>query len=331
MPVLAAFVLALMSMPIVLAVLHRRGLVDRPNERSSHAVPTPRGGGVAVALGASAGAFLSTAITGSARAALVGGALALGGVGLADDVRSLAAYTRLGLQFAISGAALAGLLVGLSGSPLWQVVFVAGCVVWCVAYVNAFNFMDGINGISVAQATIAGVAWWVLGTAQDADAFATAGALIAAAALGFAPFNFPNARAFIGDVGSYFVGFWLAGTAILGLRAGIAPEAVLAPLSPYLADTASTLIRRLRQGATLHEAHRDHAYQRLTVRGWSHARTTTFVGAVIAIAAGLGGIAATASLPARGAADAALLLLLAGYVVSPEVVPPRADAEGNVV
>ena len=124
------------------------------------------------------------------------------------------------------------MLTGLHGSVVWQGAVVAGTVLWLVAYTNGFNFMDGIDGISVAQATVAGIVWYVLGRSEHVSSLAVGGAIVAGAVIGFAPFNLLRARMFLGDVGSYFLGAWLAALAVLGLRAGIAPEAVLAPLSP---------------------------------------------------------------------------------------------------
>src|SRR5690606_15026464 len=94
-----------------------------------------------------------------------------------------------GLQPGAAGVALAG-----------------AAAVWIVAYVNAFNFMDGINGISVAQAAVAGTAWALVGWWQDLPLVTAAGSIVAAAAVAFAPFNFPRARVFLGDAGSYFLG-----------------------------------------------------------------------------------------------------------------------------
>src|SRR5207248_1189863 len=107
-------------------------------------------------------------------------------------------------QLAAAILALPWLLHGLSGGWSWQVLFSAGVALWLVAYVNAFNFMDGIDGISVAQAAVAGAALYLVGRGEHVPALATAAAILAGAALGFAPLNVPRARLFLGDVGSYF-------------------------------------------------------------------------------------------------------------------------------
>lgn len=313
------FVLA----PATIWWLRRQQLLDVPNDRSSHALPTPRGAGVAVAAGAVAASVISNHPSASARSGLLVAALAFGAIGLADDVRPTPPQLRLGLQTLAAVAALPWLLRGLSGPWLWQFVFVAGCLVWLVSFVNAFNFMDGINGISASQAMIAGVTWSVVGNIVPARGLGGAGAIIAAAALGFLPFNFPQARVFLGDVGSYFIGAWLAAAAIIGLRAGIAPEAILAPTGLYLADTAITILRRFRAREALHTAHRSHTYQLLTQAGWSHPRTTAFVASVMGLCAVFGLVSLTKSVPARVAADIAIVGILALYVRSPALVTRR--------
>lgn len=320
---LTASAVTLATAPLVLAFLRRRQLLDHPNDRSSHTTPTPRGGGIAVAAGclaAAAAASTTTAttgLTGDARTAILLAAVAFGAIGLVDDLRGIPAVIRLATQLAAAAATAPWLLRDLTGPGLWQLVFAVGTVVWLAAYVNAFNFMDGINGISAAQAIVAGGAWWVIGRSQDVDALAAAGLIAAAAAAAFLPFNFPHARMFLGDVGSYFLGAWLAAAAVVGLRSGVAFEAVFAPLALYLADTATTIVRRIRRSDPWHTAHRDHAYQRLTALGWTHARTTTAVAVTMAVCATLGAVSLTGTLAARVAADAALAAILVAYLAAP--------------
>ncbi|MGH3903125.1 MAG: hypothetical protein ACRDTE_02855, partial [Pseudonocardiaceae bacterium] len=105
--------------------------------------------------------------------------------------------------------------------------------------------------------------------------------------------------------------------AVVGVRAGVPPEAVLAPLGLYLVDTSSTFVRRVLIGDTWYCPHCDHRYQRLVKLGWSHARTTLFVAAVMAGAGGLGAVSLTGSLAARVIADVGLVALLLGYLSAP--------------
>src|SRR3989442_287389 len=143
----------------------------------------------------------------------------------------------------------------------------------------------------------------------------TAGVTGAAAA--FLPFNFPRARMFLGDVGSYFFGAWLAVLAVVGLRQGLTIEAAFAPLAVYVADTGSTLARRILRHQAWYRPHRDHTYQRLTARGVSHTAVAALVAVVIAACSALGAVSLVAPLGLRVLADAALALLLAIYLASP--------------
>jgi UDP-GlcNAc:undecaprenyl-phosphate GlcNAc-1-phosphate transferase len=222
-------------------------------------------------------------------------------------------------------ASLAALpVVGLLDWPAWSGVLV---LLWLVAFVNAFNFMDGINGISCACAFVTGAAWWVVGDAAGADLLAAGGLVAAAAALGFGPVNVPRARMFLGDAGSYFLGAWLALLAVVGLGEGAPPEAVVAPLVLYVADTATTLLRRVARGERWHEAHADHAYQRLVHAGWSHTTTTVFVAGLMALLATLGMLAFSESAAIRAAGDLGILAVVAGYLSLPGRIYAQRGAE----
>src|SRR5207244_9022591 len=105
-------------------------------------------------------------------------------------------------------AGLPWLLTGMTSSLLWRLVFGLGVLIWVVAYTNAFNFMDGINGISAAQVIVAGGYFGIVGTQRHVPLLAAGGFVAAGAAAAFLPFNFPKATVFLGDVGSYFLGAW---------------------------------------------------------------------------------------------------------------------------
>ena len=326
--VVAAAVTAAL-MPLVLYLLRRWSVLDHPNSRSSHEQPTPRGGGIGPAVGGLAALATSNAVAGAPRAALALAAGGFGLVGLLDDLRaSLSPLVRFVLQLAVAALTLPFVIQHLGGPPAWKVVFAGGAVFWLVAYVNAFNFMDGINGISAMQAFVAGSFWWVLGSIENQAHFAAGGAIVAGAALAFAPYNFPRARVFLGDVGSYFLGGWLAVLVVIGLRAGMPPEAVILPVGLYLADTGMTLLRRVRRREPWYLPHRDHVYQRLTRHGWSHARVTLMVGTVIALCSLLG-LASRSGLAWRVAGDAAAGLVLLGYLWTPRLLE-RTRSQGLV-
>jgi len=324
-----AAALVLVCAPMARVILGRARVVDLPNARSSHVEETTRGGGVAVVLGCSTAVILSTQVTGATRGGLLVAAVGMGFIGLADDLRSLEPWPRLVAQTAVSAVAV-GLLDQSIHGPWWgQVVFSVGVFVWIIGYVNAFNFMDGINGISVAQAVVAGVAWWILGVTQHAPALAVTGLVVAAASAAFAPFNVPRARMFLGDVGSYFLGAWLATAAVIGLQAGIAPEAVLSPLALYCVDTSLTLIGRIRRGEAWNRPHRQHVYQRLVQSGWSHSHTSICIASAMTACACFGALSLTGLLALRAIGDLLVGLVLLAYVTNPwsRRHPGRADAD----
>lgn len=289
--------------PIVRHALLRQGVMDVPNERSSHSVPVPRGGGIACMAGLAAGVVVAAAQQRQVPWLPLAGVALLAGVGFADDRGSLRPSQRLGVQVVVG--ALVG---GVIGGPWW---ILAGAIALPVT-VNAVNFMDGINGITGLNAVLWGVVAMYLGHASGA--LMVIGAAAAGASLGFLPWNAPVARLFLGDVGSYFFGA-LIGVGILeGAHEGVRPLLLVAPLSVYLADTGVTLVRRALRGAPLTTAHREHAYQRLVDQ-------TRLPHVAVAAATALLALAITVAwwLLPTFAAVAVTAALLAGYVISPEL------------
>lgn len=314
------FAVGLFAAPFVLWVLHRVSLLDIPNARSSHEAATPRAGGLAPALACTLAGSVSTSLAGASRGAVLFVAVCMGLIGFVDDVRQLGAFLRLAGQLLVASVSLLWLARGLGGESSWHLLFCAGVTLWVVGYVNAFNFMDGINGISVAQAGVAGAVWWGIGVGRDIPPLAVAGAVSVAAALSFAPFNVPRAAMFLGDVGSYFLGGWLAATAVIAIRAGLPIEAVLAPLALYGADTLITLVRRVRRREAWYHPHRDHTYQRLVKGGWSHVRTSSVIAAVMVTTSALGALSLTESFALRVAGDVLALSALGIYLAMPSLV-----------
>jgi UDP-N-acetylmuramyl pentapeptide phosphotransferase/UDP-N-acetylglucosamine-1-phosphate transferase len=315
--VLAALAIGLGLQPWVLRVMTAAAVIDTPCARSSHATPTPRGGGLAVATAAAAGLLL-----GRAPLPIVLALLLFATIGLLEDMRGVPVGTRLGLQ--IGAGAVTGLL--LVPAPLAGPVAVAtGLAVgfWLTGYANAFNFMDGVNGISAAHAALAGLVYTVVGLGYGLPELVVAGAVTTAAAVAFLPFNAGRARIFLGDVGSYGLGGLLGAAAAYGVLHGAPVEAMLAPLALYLADTGWTLAGRCWRGEPWYRPHRGHAYQRLTDLGWSHQRVTTVTVAASAAVCAAGLAAAGSGLPARIGLVALAALLLAGYLAGPSWLAAR--------
>ena len=276
--VIAAVVVSALA-PLVAVLLTRRGVVDVKGSRTLHELPTPRGGGLAVAPAVVA-ATLLTVDRSTVLLVVILGAVALAIVGLIDDLRGLPALPRLGIQVI---AALFVAVVVSEGVVPWPLFSIPAGTFACVYYVNAFNFMDGINGISVVQSIVGGIHLAVVGHLIDSDSVVAIGVACASATAAFAPWNAPRARMFLGDIGSYFLGFLLAATALAAVISGAPVLLVVAPFSLYVLDTSTTLVRRIRRGVRITDAHREHAFQRLVSSGRSH----TFVSLLVLLACAL--------------------------------------------
>lgn len=313
---LVTLVVTVALLPVLTRELRRRAVMDAPVERSSHETPTPRGGGLAPAVGATAGLLVAVGTSESTLLTVVTVAATFGALGFVDDVSSLSAGRRLIIQIAIAAAGVFPLVSDVADG-LTLVMLAAIGWLGLVAFVNAFNFMDGINGISATQVVVAGTAWGLVGLWKDETVLTSGGLIVATAAVAFLPFNFPQARVFLGDVGSYFFGGWLAALALVALGRQATLEMAMAPLLLYVCDTGVTLIKRVMRGGRWSEAHREHVYQRLVIGGWSHKRTTAYVGAVIALSSLLGAATMLGNRAVRITADTALILLMLGYLGSP--------------
>ncbi|HMR48024.1 MAG TPA: NAD-dependent epimerase/dehydratase family protein [Arachnia sp.] len=283
--------LVALIVPFVLRpILARAGAFDVPNHRSSHSRPTLRGGGIAPWLGLAAGgtlAVLSASTDRSVLAAVLLSAIAMGLVGLVEDLRGLRVMMRAGLQFLVGGAVAAVLLHISAGSWLW----VPLAALFFAANVNFTNFMDGINGISGLHGLVTGLSFAAFGYAAGLPWLAAIGLLIAGTYSAFLPWNFVPPGMFLGDVGSYLLGGVAAAAAIAAIAFGVPPVAALAPLAIYWADTIFTLIRRVAGGERVFEAHRTHTYQRLTSAGLSHVSVSILVGTFALGASALGLVA----------------------------------------
>ncbi len=317
---------AAVASPIVLRLIIST-VVDTPNERSSHSEPTPRGGGIALVTGVAAGLAASQLFDSPVPETFVI-ATFLGALGLVEDIRGVGIPARLTLQTA-AGATAAIILLADTHIPTWSVPLAGvAVIVWMVGFVNAFNFMDGINGISAAQLIVAGALWSAAGILSDAPTMTTLGTITAGAALGYLPWNFPRARFFIGDIGAYFGGTWLATGTVIGIRLGIHPVIMISPLVLYGADTTFTLLRRLRRREALRTAHRSHVYQRLVINGWSHSKTTSFFALSALLSAALSLVWLAESNALRGGGSVLMGAIVVTYLFAPRLwvessTPPR--------
>lgn len=244
-------------------------LADMPNERSLHARPTPRLGGMGMVI-----ALVATAplLPLSGMAPVLATALALALASLADDVRSLPVVVRLAAH-GMAAAMVVALLHSQAQLAAWSAL--AWALAWlAIAWMtNLFNFMDGSDGLAGGMAAIGFGAFAIAAALHGDVPLALACAALASASVGFLAHNFPPARVFMGDMGSIPLGFLAAALGLHGVAAGAWSVAFpLLVFSPFIVDATVTLARRLARRERIWIAHRSHAYQRLVLSGWSRAR-----------------------------------------------------------
>ena len=290
----SAAVIAVISVGIVRAYTLRHAVLDQPNERSSHTIPTPRGGGLGLLVSFGlAGIGLTLPISWPLALAL-SGVLVTMAVGWFDDHRGVSVRSRL-VVHVLTGVTLAPLAWLTHGTlPLWlRTAIVLWWILYVVCSINVVNFIDGIDGLVGAQMAVFSVHCLMLLT-TDGRATQLAAAL-GGASVGFLAWNWSPARIFLGDVGSGALGALTVVVAlVVAKEAGCTPTLVLLPLYPVFLDATVTLLRRAQRGARLSVAHREHLYQRLANGRWGHAKTSAlyavFAAAAIPLARSLPGI-----------------------------------------
>jgi UDP-GlcNAc:undecaprenyl-phosphate GlcNAc-1-phosphate transferase len=247
---------------LIVALMVRIGALDHPVARSSHTMPTPKGGGVGMVVAFALGMALVHQ-AGGRDAILASAAIGLAIASYLDDVLQwpfwvkLAAQLGAALLIVASGLAPHGLFIPGIGPVALGLLAPAVACGWLLFTTNAVNFMDGLNGLAAGSAAVG-----CLVIVVRAGAIAAwPEAVILAAVAGFLPFNYPAARIFMGDVGSQFLGFLLAALALRHAGDPALSSVLPLSLSPMLLDVAFTLLRRWRGGARLTQAHRGHLYQ----------------------------------------------------------------------
>jgi Fuc2NAc and GlcNAc transferase len=263
------------------------GFLDHPNERSSHLVPTPQGGGVAIVVVATS-ALAAFALRGEMLFVdlwiLSGGGLLVALIGLIDDWRPLSTHVRLGVHLSAASVAvfclhgLPPILIGhhlISFGWFGYPLAIMG-IVWSV---NLFNFMDGIDGLAASEGafiTIAGAL--ILAATNEMGGFPRAGLSLGTACCGFLVWNWPPARIFLGDVGSGYLGYSLVCLALIAARDN--PVALFVFLilgAVFVVDATVTFVRRIARNERYDVGHRTHGYQRLSRRWGSHQAVTVTV------------------------------------------------------
>ncbi len=267
--------LAGVSALVVRATIDAR-VMDRPNSRSAHTRPTPKGGGIGIVVAFMLGIGVLYGFADFSRIAepyfrgVILAAFAIAVVSFLDDVRNWSFAIKLAAQMLAAGAAIfSGIYVSDIRIPFWGAVDLGwvgpvATLVWILFATNAMNFIDGLNGLAAGVTLIACAFLAFIAQSQSGWFVYFASMVLAAGLVGFLPFNFPRARIFMGDVGSQFCGFVLAMLGVAAARFGaVEMSLLLVPMliSGVLFDVAFTLVRRLFNGDRITQAHRSHLYQ----------------------------------------------------------------------
>lgn len=292
----AALILTYFGIALFLRWSLKKGVLDVPNERSSHISPTPRGGGVvivAVVLGfyICVSFFYPSAFSWG----YVCGAVIIALISWFDDRYTVSFIWRF-----ITHALAAILLIIDKG--FWNEIHVPGfssalslgvfgaiiTFLWIVWLINAYNFMDGIDGIAGVQAAIAGLAWLIVGAFSGNSGIYLFGGIILCSSVGFLIHNWHPARIFMGDVGSAFLGYTFAAIPLLarpdsGKVVDLLPVAAILFVWFFLFDSIVTITRRALRREKVWVAHREHLYQRLVATGLSHSNVSLLYGSLALI------------------------------------------------
>jgi Fuc2NAc and GlcNAc transferase len=272
------FVSSFLGVAVVRSIAIRLNWLDYPNNRSSHRVATPRGGGLAIAI-VSVTASIAILSRGQLLTPdwkmVVAGAVIVAVVSWIDDLWTVSSTVRLSIHIAAAITVLVAVDNATEnpyfGTLLRQAAAATIALLWIVGLTNAYNFMDGIDLIAAGQGIAAGVGWALVGALFESADLALVGTVVASAVAGFAILNRPPALIFMGDVGSTFLGYLLAAITILGAsRDPLLGICGVLLVWPFVFDASFTFFRRLRIREPVFQAHRSHLYQRLVITKMTH-------------------------------------------------------------
>ncbi|MDX1641489.1 MAG: glycosyltransferase family 4 protein [Balneolaceae bacterium] len=268
-----------------------RRITDVPTERSSHTIPTPRGGGIGfvfITVIAFTIYFVwEGLLTSPTFITMLVAISAIACLGWFDDRNDLSQKVRLSVQL----LAALGVIFFIDGLDTFFLPYISYVqlgftgtffgLLWITGVTNIYNFMDGVDGIASVQALSASFGWIIFSFIWNEPILLTVNLFIFVSVLSFLVYNWSPARIFMGDVGSVYLGFlfgimpFLAGALSDELTVGMTIWIGALVLWPFLFDGTFTLFRRLRNGENVFEAHRTHLYQRLNIIGWSHSKIST--------------------------------------------------------
>lgn len=280
-----ATVIGAISTALTAILIHRLRILDIPNERSSHSVPVPRGGGLAIVAGFLIGVSLIQ-IAGNTVPLRSGyflgflfSLLLIAGVSFYDDIRHRGLNVKLGIQLVsiviaiAAGNVIDGLYLPWIGEVKAYLVLYPLTLVWLLGLTNAYNFMDGLDGMAGSTAVVVSAFFSYIAFKEGSHFSYLISLVLCMATVGFLFFNWSPAKIFMGDIGSAFLGFTFATLAIIAARYDLGHTSLFVMpllLFHFIFDTIFTFVRRLSNGDNVFQAHRTHLYQLLNRLGYSH-------------------------------------------------------------
>lgn len=295
--ILALILLTIVSYLGIYLIRHyaeKSQILDHPNERSSHSVPTPRGGGLAMVVVVLAVGIWSASQAGWNRILIyILGATIIAWLGWRDDLHSLSPRLRFAVQGLVAAISILGLgyfkavTIPIFGEIQLGILGIAITFLWIIGLTNAYNFMDGIDGLAGGVGLGAGIGWmWLAANMHNPFAFWIALA-ITAGSLGFLGHNWSPARIFMGDVGSTFLGYSFAVLPLISSdQSGDALLLGTLLMWTIIMDAGVTFIGRLLKRENVFTPHRSHLYQRLVMAGYKH-ETVSSLYILLTLLAGL--------------------------------------------
>lgn len=288
-------VLSYLGVWIIRRYAEKRSILDHPNERSSHSTPTPRGGGLMIVLLVTVTGLWSIYDAGFYRGLIyIACGIIIAWLGWRDDLHSLSPRLRFGVQSLVALASVLGLgyfksvTIPLFGELQLGVVGFVITLLWIIGLTNAYNFMDGIDGLGGGVAFAGGIGWMLLSMNMENQFAFWIALAVSAGSLGFLFHNWSPAKIFMGDVSSTFLGYTFAVLPLLSADAG-GDALMLGTLLmwTFIMDAGVTFIQRAIRRENVLAAHRTHLYQRLVAGGYSHAAISFMFIVLTSVAVGL--------------------------------------------
>lgn len=287
----SAFVVAYFSMPLVIKLAYRLGAIDQPDKRKVHQTAMPRMGGMAIFAAFVIVMLLLVKVSGPYAGIILGASLVFI-VGLLDDIYQLSAWTKLlGQIIAASVAIYFGVVIQFVNNPFDGMLALGYLSIpltflWIVGITNAINLIDGLDGLAAGVSTIAAFTMGIVALMQGQQMVAITAFVLAAAILGFLPYNYHPARTFMGDSGSNFLGFTLACLAVTGVAKSTAVISLLLPiviLGIPIFDTFFAIFRRIYKKTPIFMPDKDHLHHRLLKLGFPHKTTVLIIYGISAL------------------------------------------------